>query len=451
MSPDPLSSENSWKACLKIIEKRINVQSFKTWFSSVSIKEIKDDRLTLVVPNMFFKDWLSDHYGKLIDEVTEEVFSKKMLVCYDLLEEGLVQTPYSLYTPGDMPSDGQTPPMFTSLYPKNTFENFVVGSSNQFAHAASMAVAEQPAKAYNPLFIYGGVGLGKTHLMHAIGNFIHVRNARAKLHYIPSEKFVNELINALRNDKMAEFRNRYRNSDVLMVDDIQFIAGKDRTQEEFFHTFNTLYESRKQIVISSDRFPKDIPSLEERLRSRFAWGLIADIQPPDLETKVAILNKKADEGKINLPQDVSLYISSRIKSNVRELEGCLIRISAFASLMGSEITLDLAKDVLGELFHDEDPPIDIKSIQKAVGEHFNLSVTELKSQKRSKSIALPRQIAMYLCRRLTKASLPEIGRQFGGKDHTTVIHSCSKIENQMKGDTDLLRTVNMLIKLIQRN
>lgn len=454
MNPGPPSTEveDLWKSCLRIIEGKVNSQSFQTWFSSVSVQEIEKDTLILTVPNKFFENWLSDHYGDLINQALQETFRRKMSIRFsfqDIQEnENLTSNPPAPILHD--PSKRELSYSLSSLNPQYSFHNFVVGSSNQFAHAASLAVAEQPSKAYNPLFVYGGVGLGKTHLMHAIGNFIYSRNPGLKMNYISSEKFVNELINGLRHDKMMEFRNRYRSVDVLLVDDIQFIAGKDSTQQEFFHTFNTLYESRKQIVISSDRFPKDIPTLEERLRSRFEWGLIADIQPPDLETKVAILNRKSEERGINIPQEVSLYISSRIKSNIRELEGALIRISAFSSLTGSPITAGLAEEVLKEMFRDEHKLIDITAIQKAVADYYSLSLSDLRSQRRNKSIALPRQVAMYLCRKLTKSSLPEIGRQFGGKDHTTVIHSCKKIEASLKKeDPDLGKAVENISRSLK--
>ena len=442
------SLEDFWKACLKIIEKKVNPESFKTWFSEVSIQGIKEDHIILAVPNKFFKNWLNDQYGDLIDHALQEVFEKKMLINFSFQEEKDHVSSISSSSNYD-PSKSEVSYSLSCLNSRYSFHNFVVGSCNQFARAASLAVSEQPAKDYNPLFIYGGVGLGKTHLMHAIGNFVYSKNPEFKLSYISSEKFVNELIYALRHDKMTEFRSRYRSVDVLLVDDIQFIAGKDSTQEEFFHTFNALHESRKQIVISSDRFPKDIPALEERIRSRFEWGLIADIQPPDLETKVAILNKKAEERNIDIPQDVALYISGRIKSNVRELEGALLRVSAYSSLTGSEITTSLVKDVLKEMFRDGQKPIDIKTIQKAVVEYYNISLSDLRSQKRNKSITFPRQIAMYLCRKLTQSSLPEIGRQFGGKDHTTVIHSCNKIETGLKKDSEVAKVVDSINRSLQ--
>jgi chromosomal replication initiator protein len=331
------------------------------------------------------------------------------------------------------------------LGPRYSFDTFIVGPSNQFAHAACRAVAEAPSRSYNPLFIYGGVGLGKTHLMHAIGHYV-LTNSNLKLTYISSERFMNEMINALRYDRVLEFRERYRSVDVLLVDDVQFLAGKEGTQTEFFHTFNALYDAQKQIVISSDCPPHEIPSLEERLRSRFEWGLIADIQPPDIETKVAILKKKAETEGIPLPDNVAIYIAGKIKSNIRELEGSLIRLIAYASLTGREISLPLAQDVLRNVLKNDDKAVTIEIIQKFVSEYYQLKLGELKSRNNSKSIAMPRQIAMYLCKNLTTASLPEIGKSFGGKHHSTVIHSIRKIEDLRQRDGDFNTLINNFIE-----
>ena len=339
--------------------------------------------------------------------------------------------------PDDAESDAAQP----GLGPRYSFDTFIVGPSNQFAHAACRAVAEAPSRSYNPLFIYGGVGLGKTHLMHAIGHYV-LTNSNLKLTYISSERFMNEMINALRYDRVLDFRERYRSVDVLLVDDVQFLAGKEGTQTEFFHTFNALYDAQKQIVISSDCPPHEIPSLEERLRSRFEWGLIADIQPPDIETKVAILKKKAETEGIPLPDNVAIYIAGKIKSNIRELEGSLIRLIAYASLTGREISLPLAQDVLRNVLQNDDRAITIEIIQKFVSEYYQLKLGELKSRNNSKSIAMPRQIAMYLCKQLTTASLPEIGKSFGGKHHSTVIHSIRKIEDLRQRDGDFNTLIN---------
>jgi chromosomal replication initiator protein len=329
-----------------------------------------------------------------------------------------------------------TVPGPAGLNPRYTFDSFIVGSSNQFANAACRAVAEAPSRSYNPLFIYGGVGLGKTHLMHAVGHYVLNHDRNLRLTYISSERFMNEMINALRFDRVLDFRERYRSVDVLLVDDIQFLAGKEGTQTEFFHTFNALYDSQKQIVLSSDCPPHEIQALEERLRSRFEWGLIADIQPPDLETKVAILKKKAEAEAVPLPDNVAMYIAGKIKSNIRELEGSLIRLIAFASLTGQGISLPLAQDVLKNILEHEERAVTIDIIQKFVADYYNLKMADLRSRNNSKSIAMPRQVAMYLCKSLTHASLPEIGRSFGGKHHSTVIHSIRKVEDLRKRDAD---------------
>ena len=334
------------------------------------------------------------------------------------------------------PADGAAATALAGLNPRYTFDTFIVGPSNQFAHAASRAVAEAPSRSYNPLFIYGGVGLGKTHLMHAVGQYVLQHDAGLKLTYISSERFMNEMINALRFDRILDFRERYRSVDILLVDDIQFVSGKEGTQTEFFHTFNALYDAQKQIVLSSDRPPHEIPALEERLRSRFEWGLIADIQAPDIETKIAILKRKAEAELVPLPDNVAMYIAGRIKSNIRELEGSLIRLIAYASLTGREISLELAQDVLRNVIEQDDRAVTIETIQKFVSDYYQLKVVELKSRNNSKSVAMPRQIAMYLCKGLTHASLPEIGRSFGGKHHSTVIHSIKKIDELRKKDED---------------
>jgi chromosomal replication initiator protein len=334
------------------------------------------------------------------------------------------------------PASSPLSPGAAGLNPRYTFDTFIVGSSNQFAHAACRAVAELPSRSYNPLYIYGGVGLGKTHLMHAVGHYVLQHDRNLKLTYISSERFMNEMINAVRYDRVIDFRERYRSVDLLLVDDIQFLAGKEGTQTEFFHTFNALYDSQKQIVLSSDCPPHEIPALEERLRSRFEWGLIADIQSPDLETKIAILKKKAETEAVPLPDDVAIYIAGRIKSNIRELEGSLIRLIAYASLTGQEISLSLAQEVLKNILDHDARAVTIEIIQKYVADYYNLKLVELKSRNNSKSVAMPRQIAMYLCKSLTHASLPEIGRSFGGKHHSTVIHSIRKVEDHRKRDAD---------------
>ncbi|MFC2074946.1 chromosomal replication initiator protein DnaA, partial [Bdellovibrionota bacterium] len=337
------------------------------------------------------------------------------------------------------------------LNPKYNFDTFVVGSSNQFAHAAAYAVAEQPGKAYNPLFIFGGVGLGKTHLLNAIGNHILKKNPAKRIFYVSSEKFMNELINSIRYEKMEQFRKKYRDSiDVLLMDDIQFIAGKERTMEEFFHTFNSLYGSRKQIVVTSDKFPKDIEGLEERLRTRFGWGLIADIQAPEMETRVAILKNKAEIDDIYLPDDVAIFLASNIKSNIRELEGSLIRIGAFSSLTGMEISVDLTKEVLKNIIKDKEREVTIESIQKAVVHFFDIKLADMRGKKKLRVLSVPRQIAMYLCREYTEKSFPDIGKAFGGKDHSTVIHAVNKIERALKEDLTLKQQVDAIVRGIEQ-
>jgi chromosomal replication initiator protein len=395
--------------------------------------------LGVQVPNAHFRDWLTKHYSSVIHESLDELDRARVRVIFETQsdpaekddsepEKRSVQKPPSLEEP--------------SLNPKYTFESFVVGASNQFAHAAARAVAETPARAYNPLFIYGGVGLGKTHLLHAIAHDIRKQNLSVTLVYISAEKFMNDLINAIRYDRILDFRGKHRSIDVLLVDDIQFIAGKERTQEEFFHTFNALYDAQKQIAISSDSPPRQIPTLEERLRSRFEWGLTADIQAPDLETKIAILRKKADAEHVVLPDNVAIFIASRIKSNIRELEGSLIRLIAYSSLTGRSIDLELAQEVLRDLLPSRDRVINHDMIQKFVADHYNLNTSDLRARNNSKSVALPRQIAMYLCKSLTKASLPDIGKSFGGKHHSTVIHSIKKIESLRRSDPDFDRLIN---------
>jgi len=431
---------NLWDEILARIETKVNRHSFYTWFRPTSFLAEDGTSITVRVPNAAFKEWLTTHYSGVMAEAVSEMKRPDLLVNFipdstadathvplSASEAAVLETPHgaALLAGGG-----------TGLNPRYTFDTFIVGSSNQFAHAASRAVAEAPSRSYNPLFIYGGVGLGKTHLMHAVGQYVLQHDRNLKLTYISSERFMNEMINAVRYDRVLDFRERYRSVDVLLVDDIQFLAGKEGTQTEFFHTFNALYDSQKQIVLSSDCPPHEIPALEERLRSRFEWGLIADIQSPDLETKVAILKKKAEAEAVPLPDNVAMYIAGRIKSNVRELEGSLIRLIAFASLTGQEISLPLTQDVLKNVLDHEQKAVTIEGIQKFVADYYNLKMVDLKSRNNSKSVAMPRQIAMYLCKSLTRASLPEIGRSFGGKHHSTVIHSIRKVEDLRKRDGD---------------
>lgn len=448
-----MTGSNVWDQVLSRIETKVNRHIFYTWFKPTSFVADDGSTVRVRVPNGLFRDWLTKHYAGVLDEALGEVDRKGTAIVF--LTDGS-DTQSALVAPAPLseapraaplepvPDGEDSPP--GGLAPRYSFDTFIVGSSNQFAHAACRAVAEAPSRSYNPLFIYGGVGLGKTHLMHAIGHYVLNHLKTLKLTYISSERFMNEMINAVRYDRVLDFRERYRSVDVLLVDDIQFLAGKEGTQTEFFHTFNALYDSQKQIVISSDCPPHEIPQLEERLRSRFEWGLIADIQPPDLETKVAILKKKAENEGVPLPDNVAIYIAGKIKSNVRELEGSLIRLIAFASLTGREISLALAQDVLRNILQHDERAVTIEGIQKFVSDYYQLKHGELKSRNNSKSIAMPRQVAMYLCKSLTNASLPEIGRSFGGKHHSTVIHSIRKIEGLRKRDGNFNTLINTFLE-----
>jgi chromosomal replication initiator protein len=443
-----------WDQVLARIETKVNQHIYSTWFKPTSFVADDGHLLRIRVPNGLFSNWLNKHYSVVLAEALTEVNRPGCEVSF-VTEDGDGDRAKAVPSGGTNSSTLSMPTSEPdeivagppgSLAPRYSFDAFIVGPSNQFAHAACRAVAEAPSRSYNPLFIYGGVGLGKTHLMHAIGHYVLTHLTSLKLTYISSERFMNEMINAVRYDRILDFRERYRSVDVLLVDDIQFIAGKEGTQNEFFHTFNALYDSQKQIVISSDCPPHEIPSLEERLRSRFEWGLIADIQAPDLETKVAILKKKAETEGIPLPDNVAIYIAGKIKSNIRELEGSLIRLIAYASLTGREISLALTQDVLRNVLQHDDRAVTIEIIQKYVSDYYQLKLAELKSRNNSKSIALPRQVAMYLCKSLTSASLPEIGRSFGGKHHSTVIHSIRKIEDLRQRDADFNNHINNLMQ-----
>jgi chromosomal replication initiator protein len=430
---------NQWDRILSHMERRVNQHSFTTWFRPTRLESEEEGRLVVRVPTRLFKKRLTETYGQYFQAVLDEVGmsgTRIEFLCSDQDVTEMVQSPQARL---DFDSVSH------QLNPRYTFESFVVGGSNQFAHAAALAVAEKPSKSYNPLFLYGGVGLGKTHLMQAIGHSLKKRNPALRLTYVSAEKFTNEVIASLRFDRMSSFRDRFRTMDVLMIDDIQFIATRERTQEEFFHTFNALYDQQKQIVISSDCPPKEISAIEERLRSRFEWGLIADIQPPDIETKIAILQKKAESERVPIPDDVAEYIARSIKSNIRELEGALIRLIAYASLTGADVNIGTAQQVLKNIIEIQDKKVTIEQIQKRVGEHFGLRIQDLKIRSNSKVIAFPRQVAMFLVKQLTAASLPEIGRQFGGKHHTTVLHSINKIENLRRTDKDLNKTITRLL------
>lgn len=441
MSPDEL-----WRQTAEKLKERVNKQTFDTWFKPLSLQSIDGKQIVLTAPNRFFCEWIREHYYEILLEEIEQILRT------DGVRINLVVQSEPPPSGGDLPPIERAPRARrgASLNGRYTFNTFVVGSCNQFAHAASLAVAESPAKAYNPLFLYGGVGLGKTHLLNAIGNFIQEKRPGTRIAYLSSEQFTNEVINSIRYDKMLEFRNKYRGVDTLLMDDIQFIAGKERTQEEFFHTFNTLYEAHKQIVLSSDRFPKDIPTIEERLRSRFEWGLIADLQIPDLETRIAILRKKAEVENIKLPDEVAQLLAENTRGNVRELEGALIRVGAFSSLTGQAITLELAKKTLRDAMQSK-KIITVEDIQKTVADRFHLKQGELKSKKRTKTIVQPRQITMYLCRELTNLSFPEIGRQFGGKDHTTVIHACRQIERRAEADSALKQLLESISRQLNES
>lgn len=446
---------NIWQETLDKLEKEVSPQNFTTWIKPLHFVDINNDQVTLEVPNRFIKDWLRDNYLKSIENIMSEIGTVNYRINIHINAKATTTNFKKTETENKknpktvIQERVETFDSLSNINTKYTFDSFVSGPSNQFAHAAAMAVANNPATTYNPLFIYGGVGLGKTHIVHAIGNEILSKNKGMKIRYYSSEKFTNELINSLRHAKMDEFRNKFRSIDVLLIDDIQFIAGKKSTQEEFFHTFNALYESHKQIVVTSDKFPKEIPDLEERLRSRFEWGLIADIQAPDVETKQAILKMKADQNNIILPEDVSFFLANSITSNVRELEGYLIRVGAYASLTSTPISLDMAKNILKNIIIEQSREITIENIQKFVANHYQIKTSDLKSAKRLKTLVLPRQIAMYIGRKLTSASYPEIGTKFGGKDHSTVIYAIKKIEKNMKEDLLLRSTIEKLIDNIK--
>jgi chromosomal replication initiator protein len=433
-----------WQGVLEQLRERLGNQNFETWIRPIRVKETSSEEISLEVPNKFFRDWLVEHFLGSIHESLSQLAHQSMKISLSVNQklQSVSATPEKR-TEREPP---RAPPRVNNLIPKYNFENFVVGASNQFAHAASFAVANQPGEHYNPLFIYGGVGLGKTHLINAIGQRIVEKRPVLKVLYLSSESFMNELIASLRRDKMDEFKIRFRHIDALILDDVQFIAGKERTQEEFFHTFNSLYESHKQIIITSDKFPKEIPELEDRLRNRFEWGLIADIQPPDMETRVAILQKKAEVEGVMLPHEVAIFLASHIDSNVRELEGSLTRLGAFASLTKVTITIDLAKEVLQNTLKGNSREITIESIQKTICDYFNLKPGDLKAKRRTKNIAVPRQVAMYLSRKHTSTSFPAIGSKFGGRDHSTVIHAAKTIEKKIKEDPQMQSTIEKLEK-----
>lgn len=440
--------ESLWADVVDQLQLELSTPSFETWVRSVIPKRIENDCLILEVPTEFTRELIASRYTDLLRDLVQKSFGNPLDLRIRVSPPKPSPSRSASQTKG---AGGQAPSEFQlRLNSKYTFEAFVVGSSNRFAHAASLAVAEMPARAYNPLFLYGGVGLGKTHLMHAIGHLVLRQEPSARVLYVSAENFTNELINAIQDNKMVPFRNRYRNIDVMLIDDIQFVGGKERTQEEFFHTFEALHGAHRQIVISSDRPPKDIQYLEERLRSRFEWGLITDLQPPDFETRMAILSKKALIEGLAVPDDVIQFIASRIDTNIRELEGALIRVMAYGSITRQELTKDLAYEALKDVIKESPPKhVTIRLIQEVVGRHFDLRVEEFKAKKRSKSVSHPRQIAMYIARDLTDASFPKIGEEFGGRDHTTVIHAVDKITTDMTRDPGLSQTIELLKKQIQ--
>ena len=464
---------NVWGRILHSLQGRLNQQTLDTWFRPIQFERLDNSQqvIHLRAPNQIVRDWVVSNYAKEMDESLDEqrlagysvgwVIGKVPPVVAEAaaaaapakIDDEVIEMSVApaLDIPGLLGTGSLTVPIEPSLSSKYTYESFVVGSCNQFAHAASLAVAEAPGRTYNPLYLYGGVGLGKTHLMHACGHAIKARNQHLKLCYISSERFMNDLINAIRYDKTQSFREKYRSVDVLLIDDVQFMAGKERTQEEFFHTFNALYDQQKQIVISSDCPPREIPTLEERLHSRFEWGLIADIEPPDLETKIAILKRKGDLIGVTIPNDVAMFIAGRVKSNIRELEGSLVRLIAISSLRGEPISKTLAQDAIRNIAkEDERGVITMQQIQKLVASTYKLTIDELVSKNNARNISHPRQVAMYLCKHLTKHSYPEIGRAFGGKHHTTVIHSVEKIEALVVTDETLQRLISELSESLQK-
>ncbi len=443
-----------WSKVLEKVKEILGDEAWEIWFRPIKVQSFSDNSLTLEVPNKFFQTWIKEHYQGLIKETLKSLTQKEDIAVELVVAQQEQQPPKQeeekpksrrwFFRTSPKAQDQQSQQGQLGLNPRFSFENFVVGPSNRFAHAASLAVAESPARSYNPLFIYGGVGLGKTHLMQAIGACILKNNPQLKVTYISSEKFTNQLISAIQHRTTPQFRERYRSVDILLIDDIHFIAGKESTQEEFFHTFNVLYDAHKQIVLSSDRSPKDIPALEERLVSRFDWGLITDIQPPDLETRIAILKKKIEQNNVEVPDEVIFFIADKVKLNIRELEGALIRVVAYSSLINEKITLNMARSLLKDMLLEE-KKISIDGIQRKVAAHFDIRILDLKAKRRNRAVVFPRQIAMYLVRSLTDFSLPEIGEYFGGRDHTTVLYACDKIQGNLKKDPKLKDLLDRLI------
>ncbi len=439
--------EDVWNKCLSIIEKKVGANAFELWFKPMKLLQAKDNNILLEIPNRFFREWVEDYYPNLLSSTLEEITGHPVMLKFKIGEKGDSEARKI-----DARLEGRKQRLASKgiyLNPKYTFSSFVRGQSNQFAHAAAMAVGDSLGRAYNPLFVYGGVGLGKTHLITAIGNKIADKRQDFNILYVSSEQFTNEVVSAVRHGKTEELKGRYRNLDLLLVDDVQFIENKTATQEELFHTLNTLYEKQKQIVLSSDRPPKEIKNITDRLRSRFSMGLIADIQPPEIELRMAIIQKKAEAERIQLSEEVRNFLAAKIKSNIRELEGSLIRLGAQASLTGEPIDVSMAKNVLKDIISEDDRPITVEHIQKLTSEFFGIKCQEMRSKKRTKEVAIPRQVAMYVSKQLTDSSLSDIGKNFGGKDHATVIYACKQIEERRAKDEDFNRKVDNLIKRIK--
>lgn len=437
-----------WEKVLERLEERVGKSSFELWFKPLKLIELKEENITIEVPNRFFKEWIEENYLNNLVEVFNGIVNFNGQIKFRIAEKDKDRE----FKKEVLQLENRTKKLASKgifLNPRYTFESFVVGPSNQFAHAAAMTVSERPGSIYNPLFIYGGVGLGKTHLINAIGNYIIDNISGLNVLYVPIEQFTNEVVAAIRHQKMAELKEKYRNIDILLVDDIQFISGKATVQEELFHTFNSLYDKQKQIVMASDRPPKEIQDIPDRLKTRFGMGLIADIQPPEYETKIAILNKKAEKEKIKLPEDVCHWLAKKIKSNIRELEGCLIKLAAHSSLTGAPITMEMAKSVLKDVISDDERPITPELIQRTVAEAFGLKAQDLKVKRRTKEIAIPRQVGMYVARELTQLSLSDIGKHFGGKDHSTVIYACKQVEDRMSKDEQFKKLVKSIIERIK--
>jgi chromosomal replication initiator protein len=442
-----MTPEEIWNKSLSKIEEKIGSSIVDLWFRPIKLSQMKEQLVTLEIPNRFFNDWIEDNYPEIISDAIGAILGSPITVRFKIAEK--IDPDVKKM---DMRLENRRQKLASRgiyLNPKYTFKNFVTGPSNAFAHAAAEKVAESPGKVYNPFFVYGGVGLGKTHLMTAIGNAVIDKRPDISVIYVSAEQFTNEVVSAIRHERMSELKDKYRNVDLLLLDDIHFIANKTQTQEEFFHTFNAIYERQKQIVISSDRPPKEIGAVTDRLKSRFSMGLIADIQPPELETKVAILQKKSEMEKIYIPEEVAYYLAAKVKSNIRELEGCLIRLGAQASLTGKPITKDMAKSILKDLIEEDEKPITTDSIQKIVCDHFALKLSDIKAKKRTKEVALPRQIAMYLSKQFTNLSLNDIGKNFGGKDHATVIYSCKQVEEKRTKDEAFNRMIESLLRKIK--